>query len=173
MLSPGLSVFPYKKIVFFLQFFHPNTYKPSCGKIIPLLCKNSMADMRVLLADDSELLLERLREMLKMHKKSEIVGSFKNGTDTLEALRTLKPDLAIVDIKMPGLSGLEVLSEIRKEDKTVKIIILTLYTSDYYRQIAIDAGADYFFNKVDDFNEVSCVVADILLKEEIVNRLNG
>ena len=130
-----------------------------------------MTDMKVLLADDSGLILERLAEMLNMYKKVEIVGSFKNGTDTLEALRTLKPDLAIVDLKMPGLSGLEVIHEIRKENTTVKIIILTFYSSDYYRNIAIQTGADYFFNKVDDFDEVSMVVAGMLWKEVNGNRI--
>lgn len=130
-----------------------------------------MTDMKVLLADDSGLILERLAEMLNMYKKVEIVGSFKNGTDTLEALRTLKPDLAIVDLKMPGLSGLEVIHEIRKENKTVKIIILTFYSSDYYRNIAIQTGADYFFNKVEDFDEVSMVVAGMLWREVNGNRI--
>jgi DNA-binding NarL/FixJ family response regulator len=129
--------------------------------------------MRVVLADDSRLMLERLTEMLNMYGNTEIVGSFDNGTDTLAGLRTLKPDLAIVDIKMPGLSGLEVLTEIRKEDKTVKIIILTFYSSDYYRKIAIQAGADYFFNKVDDFDEVSLVVAGILWKKGNDNKIEN
>lgn len=121
--------------------------------------------MRVLLADDSRLMLERLTEMLNMYRDTEIVGSFNNGSETLKGLRTLKPDLAIVDIKMPGLTGLEVLTEIRKENKTVKIIILTFYSSDYYRKMAIQSGADYFFNKVDDFDEVSMVVAGMLWKK--------
>jgi DNA-binding NarL/FixJ family response regulator len=72
--------------------------------------------MRVLLADDSGLILERLTEMLMMYRKVEIVGSLKNGNDALDSLRTLKPDLAIVDLKMPGLSGLEVINEIRKDN---------------------------------------------------------
>jgi DNA-binding NarL/FixJ family response regulator len=126
-----------------------------------------MTDMKVLLADDSGLILERLKEMLSMYKQAEIVASLKNGTETLEALRILKPDLAIVDIKMPGLSGLEVLNEIRKEDDTIKFIILTFYSSDYYRQLAIQAGADYFFNKADDFEKVSLVVADMICKVKI------
>ena len=66
---------------------------------------------------------------------------------------------------MPGLSGLEVLSEIRKENKIVKIIILTFYSSDHHRQMAIQAGADYFFTKVDDFDKLSMVVAGMVLKE--------
>ena len=126
--------------------------------------------MRVLLADDSGLILERLQKMVSMFRQVEIVGSFKNGTDTLEALRILKPDLAIVDIKMPGLSGLEVLKQIRKEDKTVKFIILTFYSSDYYQKVAIDAGVDYFFSKVNDFEKISKVVAELAEKEENTNR---
>jgi DNA-binding NarL/FixJ family response regulator len=121
--------------------------------------------MRVLLADDSVLILERLTEMLSMYKKVEIVGSRKNGEEALEALRTLKPDLAIVDLKMPGLNGLEVLHEIRKEDKSIKIIILTFYSSEHYRKMAIKEGADYFFNKFEDFEEVSMVVAGMLWRE--------
>jgi len=118
--------------------------------------------MKVLLADDSGLILDRLKELLSIYEQAEIVASLKNGTETLEAIRVLKPDLAILDIKMPGLSGLEVLNEIRKEDKTIKFIILTLYASDYYRQLAIKSGADYFFNKAEDFEKVSHVVARII-----------
>ena len=122
------------------------------------------------MADDSGLILERLQKMVSMYKEVEIVGSFNNGTDTLEALRILKPDLAIVDIKMPGLSGLEVLKQIRKEDKTVKFIILTFYSSDYYQQVAIEAGVDYFFSKVNDFEKISQVVAELAEKEKNENR---
>jgi DNA-binding NarL/FixJ family response regulator len=121
--------------------------------------------MRVLLADDSDLILERLHEMLSIYKEVEIVGSFKNGTETLEALRTLKPDLAIVDIKMAGLSGLEVLNEIRKEDKIVKFIILTFYASVYFRDLAIHAGVDYFFSKVDDIEELTQLIKELVEKE--------
>lgn len=60
--------------------------------------------MRVLLADDSNLILERLQEALSIYKQVEIVGLFGNGTETLEAIRVLKPDLAIIDIELPGLN---------------------------------------------------------------------
>ena len=119
------------------------------------------------MADDSRLILERLQEMVSTFKQVEIVETCKNGTETLEALRILKPDLAIVDIHMPGLNGLEVLTEIRKENKTLQFILLTLYSTDDYRQLAIQSGADYFFDKVDDFEKVSLVVAEILEKETV------
>lgn len=128
--------------------------------------------MRVLLADDSVLILEWLQDTLGMNKQVEIVGSFKNGIDTLKALKTLKPDLAIVDFKMPGLNGLEVLKEIRKENKILKFIILTYYSLDNYRQVAMLAGADYFFSKVDDFEKVSIVVEEMVAKELDDNKIS-
>ena len=131
-----------------------------------------MTDMRVLLADDSVLILEWLQDTLGMNKQVEIVGSFKNGIDTLKALKTLKPDLAIVDFKMPGLNGLEVLKEIRKENKILKFIILTYYSLDNYRQVAMQAGADYFFSKVDDFEKVSIVVEEMVAKELNDNKIS-
>ena len=121
--------------------------------------------MRILLADDSVLILDRLTEILGIFSQVEIVGSLKNGNETLTALRTLKPDLAIIDIRMPGLSGLEVIHEFRKENSTVKFIILTLYSSYYHQQTAMDAGADYFFNKI-DFEKVSLLVAELIADEE-------
>ena len=120
--------------------------------------------MRVLLADDSDLILERLQQTLSPDRRVEIVGTFKNGNETLAALRVLKPDLAIVDIKMPGLSGLEVLHQIRKEDSSLKFIILTFYSSDKYRNLAFRYGADYFFSKVDDFEKISRAVKELLDK---------
>ena len=122
--------------------------------------------MKVLIADDSLYTINCLLEMLAIYKQVEIVGFYKNGPDTLEAIRILKPDLAIVDIKMPGLSGLEVLKEIRKEDQSIKIIILTFISFEYFRQMAIKAGADYFFTKTDDFEKLSLVVAELVKKEE-------
>lgn len=118
--------------------------------------------MRVLIADDSDLIRDRLQQMLCNLGQVEIVGSYKNGSQAIEGLLLLRPDLAIVDYKMPGLSGLEVLKEIRKEDTAIKFIMLTFYSSDYYRQLAMQYGADYFFSKVDDFEKISLVVEEMM-----------
>jgi len=121
-----------------------------------------MSKMKILLADDSDLILERLSEILVANKQLKIVASLKNGTDTLKALRTFKPDIAIIDIRMPGLNGIEVLTEIKKEDSDTKFIILSFYPSDHYRKLANHAGADYFFNKADEFDRVILAVNDII-----------
>ena len=121
--------------------------------------------MKVLIADDSEMMLEALQEMLSPFSQVEIVAACKNGTDALEAIRSLKPDLAIVDLKMPGLTGIEVLTGIRKENQFTIFIILTLYPTLYYRQLAIKAGVDYFFSKEDDFDNIAGIVEEMVREE--------
>jgi DNA-binding NarL/FixJ family response regulator len=127
--------------------------------------------MRVIIADDSNHTLDWLTEMLGNYKQIEVVGKFDNGTETLDALRNLKPDVAIVDYRMPGLNGIEVLREIRKTDSGLKFILLTFYAFDNYRQMAMEAGADYFFSKVDDYEKLSLLMAELLVdaKNEKLN----
>jgi two-component system response regulator YesN len=121
--------------------------------------------MKVLIADDTNLIRERLQEMVSVSRQLEVVGSFANGTNTLEGLRTLKPDLAIIGLEMTGLNGIEVLKEIRKENSSLVYIILTLFSSEFYREMAMEAGADYFFSKPDDFKKVACVMVEMVMKE--------
>jgi len=72
--------------------------------------------MRVLIADDSNFMFDRLQQMLSSMEKVEVVGSFQNGTDALSAMHKLKPDLAILDNKMPRINGVDVIRKIRNED---------------------------------------------------------
>ena len=122
--------------------------------------------MRILIADDSPLILERLQEMLSDFKGAEIVAALKNGKDSLEFIRNLDPDLVILDINMPILTGLQVLESVKKESHKAIFIILTFYASKYFREKAISLGADYFFSKVDDFEKVSTVVGSLLALED-------
>jgi len=123
--------------------------------------------MKVLIADDSQLILDRLQEMLSDFKGAEVVAALKNGLDSLEHIRSLDPDLVIIDINMPKLTGLQVLEAIKKENSKAIFIILTFYASKYFREKAISLGADYFFSKADDFEKVSTVVRNLLADEDI------
>jgi len=114
-----------------------------------------------LIADDSEMMLDRLQQMLFSLEDVEVVGSCRNGPDALAALHELKPDLAILDNKMPGLKGIDVIREVRKEDCKVKLMLLTFYANSYYRQQAMNAGADYFFSKSEDFEKIPEVIMQL------------
>lgn len=117
--------------------------------------------MRIVIADDSGLMLERLQQMLNLMEQVEVVGSFHNGTDALSALKELNPDMAILDNKMPGVKGIDVIREIRKENHSVKLMLLTFYSDSYYRVLAMKAGADYFFSKSDDFEKIPEVITEL------------
>ena len=114
--------------------------------------------MRVLIADDSNFMLDRLQQMLVSIEDVEVVGSFHNGTDALAAMHKLVPDLAILDNKMPGIKGVDIIREIRKNDSKVKLMLLTFYADTYYRQQAMKAGADYFFSKSEDFENIPMIL---------------
>jgi DNA-binding NarL/FixJ family response regulator len=120
--------------------------------------------MKILIADDSELILERLQSILAEIERVELVASLNNGIDALAAMKSLNPDLAIIDIRMPGISGLQILGDIRRENKSVVVILLTLHSQGYIKQMAGQLGADYFFNKADDFEQMVQLVSELSQK---------
>jgi DNA-binding NarL/FixJ family response regulator len=120
--------------------------------------------MTVLIADDSRLMRERIRETISIFSSVEIVCETENGIQTLEEMNRHNPDLAILDIRMPDKNGLEILREFRTNNNTTKIIILTNYAYDQYKDRAFENGADYFYSKSEDFDKIAVVVAAILKK---------
>jgi len=118
--------------------------------------------MKVLIADDSRLMRERIREAISTFSGVEIVYETETGLQTLAALYKYNPDLAIIDIRMPDKNGLEVMKEFRTKNKTTKIIVLTNYAYDQYKDRAFENGADYFFSKSEDFEKIATVVATLL-----------
>jgi DNA-binding NarL/FixJ family response regulator len=118
--------------------------------------------MKVLIADDSRLMRERIRETISIFSSVEIVSETENGIQTLEELNKHNPGLAILDIRMPDKNGLEILKEFRTKNKTTKIIILTNYAYDQYKDRAFENGADYFYSKSEDFEKIAAVVASML-----------
>ena len=118
--------------------------------------------MKVLIADDSRLMRERIRETISIFGSVEIVSETENGVQTLQELNKHNPDLAILDIRMPDKNGLEILKEFRTRNKTTKIIILTNYAYDKYKDRAFENGADYFYSKSEDFEKIAAVVASML-----------
>lgn len=127
--------------------------------------------MKIVLADDSQLILERLQELLHNIKDAQIVGLVKNGLEALEVIKTIEPDLVIIDINMPGLTGLQVIDSVRKENHKSKFLVLTLYASKNYRKKAMKLGANYFLSKTDDFEKVSELVRDLIQTEEKIGKL--
>jgi DNA-binding NarL/FixJ family response regulator len=118
--------------------------------------------MRLFIADDSEILRSRLVDMLNEIEGIDIVGEAKNSREAVEAIKTLNPDVVILDIRMPGGDGILALETIKKANKKYpKVIIFTNYPYLQYRKTCMDAGADYFFYKALEFGKLVELVKDL------------
>ena len=110
--------------------------------------------MKVFIADDSAELRERIVDMISEEESIEMVGQAENVPEAVTAIRKLKPDVVILDIRMPGGCGIDVLNTIEKDGCTPIIIMLTNYPYPQYRKKCFDAGADFFFDKSSEFEKV-------------------
>ncbi|MEE9199243.1 MAG: response regulator transcription factor [Dehalococcoidia bacterium] len=97
--------------------------------------------VRVLVVDDHPVVREGLRAMLTGENGIEVVGEAANGEEAIEQSLRLEPDVALVDIRMPGISGIEVTERIKLAQPGTAVIILTMYDSEMYVVEAIRAGA--------------------------------
>lgn len=107
--------------------------------------------MRIVIIDDSDLLRNTVGRALKEIKNVELVGELKDGLKALEVIKDKQPDMVILDIRMPGLSGIEVLKKIKEQSFRCKTCILTNYPQQQYKDKCLAEGADYFFGKNKDF----------------------
>jgi len=111
--------------------------------------------MKVFIVDDSVVLRERVVEMLSEIPEIEIIGHAQNVPDALSALKKVNPDVVLLDIRIPGGSGMDVLQEIKKEKGAPMVIMLTNYPYPQYRKKCLGLGADYFFDKSTEFEKVT------------------
>jgi len=120
--------------------------------------------MRVLIADDSEVLVQRLVVELTKVSGIEIVGQAGTVGETLEGIRTLKPEVVVLDIAMPGGSGIDVLQSLKRDRARPVVIVLTNYGYPQYRKKCFELGARFFFDKSTEFEKVGEVLGSLMPK---------
>ena len=103
--------------------------------------------IRVVLADDHFFVRDGIKSLLESEKNIVVVGEATDGLEALEVVTTTKPDLLIVDIRMPHHTGIEVVEKLRNQNNTVKIIVLSMHESEEYVLKSIKAGADGYLLK--------------------------
>ncbi|MEN2487310.1 response regulator transcription factor [Flavobacterium sp. B11] len=103
--------------------------------------------IRVVLADDHVFVRDGIKSLLENEANIEVVGEAIDGADALEVVAKTQPDLLIVDIRMPNLTGIEVVEKLRSENNNVKIIMLSMHESEEYVLKSIKAGADGYLLK--------------------------
>ena len=111
------------------------------------MTKPEAKPVRVLLADDHKLVRAGFRAMLDSLGDVEIVGETGDGREALELIREHRPDVALLDITMPSLTGLEVAARVANEMQNVRIIILSMHTTEDYIARAVRAGVSGYLLK--------------------------
>jgi DNA-binding NarL/FixJ family response regulator len=108
---------------------------------------DSGSRIRVLLADDHEVVRKGIREFLEEDASVQVVAEVSDGEQALTAARQTSPDVAVLDIQMPRLTGIEVTERLKKDLPHIRVLILTAYDYEPYIFAALQAGADGYILK--------------------------
>jgi DNA-binding NarL/FixJ family response regulator len=115
----------------------------------------------VFLADDHGVVREGLRMLLETEQDIKVVGSADNGKDAVNLIKDLKPDIAIIDIAMPGLNGIEVTAQVREKSTATKCIILSMHSTSEHIFRSFKAGARGYLLKESAGSEVVDAVRSV------------
>jgi DNA-binding NarL/FixJ family response regulator len=113
--------------------------------------------MMIFIADDSDLMRERLTAMLTEIEGAKVIGQAGNAADAIEGIRSLTPDLVILDIQMPGGSGIDVLRTIKQCARPPVVMMFTNHAHVQYRKKCEECGADFFLDKSREFESLASI----------------
>ena len=137
-------------------------------------------EIRVLVADDHKIFRQGLLKLLEFEKMIKIVGECGDGFEALQMISEQKPDIAILDISMPNLNGLEIIKQVKKDVLTIEFIILTMYDDEEYFNEALNYGVKGYLLKDNAISDllhcvkyvsqgkyyVSSLISEYLVKRE-------
>jgi len=121
--------------------------------------------MRVFIADDSGAVVERLGDLLEEVPGAQLVGKASDVPEAILRIKKIKPDVLILDLQMPGGTGLDVLRAVRKEHPYLFVLICTNYPYSQYRQECVSAGANIFLDKSSEFEKIPAILRKLIHKE--------
>jgi DNA-binding NarL/FixJ family response regulator len=110
--------------------------------------------LKVFITDDSVLVRERLVGLLSELEAVELVGQAESAPEAIETIQRLRPDVVVLDIRLPGGSGIEVLKAIKQNVPSPIVIMLTAFPYRQFHEKCQEAGAEYFFDKASEFHRI-------------------
>ena len=117
---------------------------------------------RIIIVEDHTLFRSGLRALLAKDADLEVVGEADNGRDAFQIVSTLKPDLVLMDLSMPGMNGIEAIGEIRRRVPATLVIVLTIHKADEYIHEALRAGANGYLLKDSTHDELRIAIRTVL-----------
>jgi DNA-binding NarL/FixJ family response regulator len=125
--------------------------------------------IRVFLADDHPLLRTGLRLSLNHKEDIEFIGEAEDGYSAIEKIQAYQPDVSLIDVDMPRLSGIGVIRILRKSFPQMKFIVLSTYNDENYIQKAMEAGADGYVLKCVGINELVKIIKSIWFEKPVIS----
>lgn len=132
-----------------------------------------MEKLRILLCDDHAIIREGLRNLLTQEAGLEVVGEAMNGQEGIRLARTLSPDVIVMDIKLPDVSGVTAVEQIVQENPRARVLILTMYREEEYLFQTIRAGASGYLVKDAPFEEVVEAILKVAGGESFLHTPEG
>jgi DNA-binding NarL/FixJ family response regulator len=133
------------------------------------MTSQSQPVIRVLLADDHVVVRAGIRQFLEQSPDIQVVAEASNGREACELLEQFKPDVAVLDIQMPLMSGIEVTRWIRSNRLSIGVLVLTAYDDEPYVQAVLQAGANGYVLKTAEPQEIVAGVRDVFLGKSVLD----
>jgi DNA-binding NarL/FixJ family response regulator len=122
--------------------------------------------MKVFIADDSRVVVERLADLLQEEVPgAQLVGQAGDVPEAVRGIKKMRPDALILDLQMPGGSGLDVLRAIRTDCPHLHVLICTNYPYPQYREECLTAGANFFLDKSAEFQKIPAILRELIRKQ--------
>ncbi len=125
--------------------------------------------IRVLLADDHKVVRAGIRQFLEQDGQIQVVAEASDGKEACELIEKQSPDVAVLDIQMPGMNGIEVTRWVRIQKRTTGVLILTAYDDDPYVQAVLQAGANGYVLKSAEPQEIVQAVRDVFNGKSVLD----
>lgn len=117
---------------------------------------------KILIVDDHTIMRDGLQALLSSDPNYEIVGTLADGKSAIQSVATLEPDVILMDLTMPGTSGIDAIKEIKRRNPRIRIIALTFHKEDKYIHATLEAGADAYVLKDDSRTELFTALSSVI-----------
>ncbi|WP_374211198.1 MULTISPECIES: response regulator transcription factor [unclassified Streptomyces] len=125
--------------------------------------------IRLLLAEDQSMVREALAALLGLEPDFEVVAQVARGDEVLAAARTHTVDVALLDIEMPGMTGIDAAAELQRELPALKVVVLTTFGRPGYLRRAMESGAHAFLVKDAPAAQLAAAVRKVLAGERVID----
>ena len=124
--------------------------------------------VKVMIADDHSMIREGLKQLLELEGEFEVIAEACDGVDCLEKLKTVVPDILLLDINMPNMNGLEVLQRIKDMKMKIKVMVLTVHNEVEYLLKAVDIGVNGYLLKDSESAELKKAILAVVNGEDYI-----